>query len=345
MSEKLTEKKTHDHYYVGDYLWRTTDNALFKITNVTLDDREDGSDGISSYDLTCVNHAPVEDVTVYLEMVHDTGSIYTKYRPLKPMKGQHVWNTSIDPVCHDKYRHDYYHDKCENEFIVEDVVEKIGYSSDLEPCKTCHNGECEQCIHGYRPQSEALKDLRNGRKNSETIIILMNLSGHKKQTITLEQFNASYTMLPPDIYEIDKFVIEEIKSIRDNSLGCEESEENIDIEVDNIMNDELEKESIDTDTTVDNSYDRWRKNLKIVNIPKFDLNYFIKCLAYHVNKVTSNYPGEFYGIMVEATENLLRVMKLGTYIHIESTEIIEIPLKEYLNGDWHVVRLVEEENK
>ena len=297
MSKKSTKKKTHDHYYVGEYIWRITDNALFEITNVTLDNREDGSNGISSYDLTCVNHAPVEDVTVYLEMVHDTGSIYTRYTPPKPVKGQHVWNTSIDPVCNDKYRHDYYHDKCENEFIVEDVVEK----------------------------------------KPETIITLMNLSGHKKQTITLEQFNASYTMLPPYYDEIDKFVKSEMKSIRDASLGTDDQSET---EAEAVVNDQIEKEAVDTG--IEDYYEIWKKSLKVVNVPKFDLNYFTKGLAYHVNKVTSNYPGEFYGIMVEATENLLRVMKLGTHIHIESTEIIEIPLKEYLNGDWHIVRLVEE---
>lgn len=305
MSKESIEKKTPDHYLVGDYLWRTTDNALFEITNVTLGMVEDDSN-YSSYDLTCVNHAPVEDVTVYLEMVHDTGSIYTKYRPLKPMKGQHVWNTSIDPVCHDKYRHDYYRNKCENEFIVEDVVEK----------------------------------------NSETIIILMNLSGHKKQTITLEQFNASYTMLPPDIYEIDKFVKEEIKSIRDNSLGYEESEENAEMEVDDVMNDTLETESIDTGTTVDNSYDRWKKSLKVVNVPKFDQEYFQCGLAYHVQK--SGYgDNEFYGIMISVDENTLTVMKPGRKrINLPfATEIVEIPLKEYIDGRWGIVRLVEEENK
>ena len=250
MSQKSTEKKTHDHYHVGEYLWRTTDNALFKITNVTLG-MIDGNDGNSSYDLTCVNHAPVKDVTVYLEMVHEQGSIYTIYQPSKPVKGQHVWNIFIDSVCHDKYRHDYYRNKCENEFIVESVTEKKEDTSDLDPCKKCHNGVCEQCHWGYRPKSEVLAEVSKHRKKPETIITLMNLSGHKVQTITLEQFNASFTMLPPDIYEIDQFVREEIKSIRDNSLGCEESEE----KADNIMNDKLEKESIDTGTTVKNSYD------------------------------------------------------------------------------------------
>ena len=149
-------------------------------------------------------------------------------------------------------------------------------------------------------------------------------------------------MLPPDIYEVDQFVREEIKSIRDNSLGCEESEEKAEKEVDDVMNDKLEKESIDTGTIIDNSYDAWKNNLKVVTVSKFDQTYFQRGLGYHVHKVTSNYPGEFYGIMMEVTEDLLRVMKLGNHINISSSEIVEIPLKEYLNGDWRVVRLVEE---
>ena len=322
MSQKATEKKTDDFYKVGEYLWRTTDNALFKIVriNTTLPVEYD----TATYDLECVNNASVDDETIYVEKVHGHDSIYSIYQPSKPVKGQHVWNMSIDQ-------------EREKEFIVKDVAEKKWDPSDLDPCKKCHNGVCEQCNWGYRPKSEVLAEVAY-RKKPETIITLMNLSGSKKQTITLEQFNDSFTMLPPDIYEIDKFVKEEIKSIRDNSLGCEESEK----EADDVMNNKLEKESIDTGTTVDNSYDTWKNNLKVVNIAKFDQKYFQRGLAYHVNKVTSNYPGEFYGIMVEATENLLRVMKLGTHIHIESTEIIEIPLKEYLNGDWHIVRLVEE---
>lgn len=346
MSQKSTEKKTHDHYHVGEYLWRTTDNALFKITNVALGMIDgDGSD-YSSYDLTCVNHAPVKDVTVYLEMVHEQGSIYTIYQPSKPVKGQHVWNIFIDSVCHDKYRHDYHHDKHENEFIVEDVVEKKEDPSDLDPCKKCHNGVCEQCNWGYRPKSEVLAEVSKHRKKPETIITLMNLSGHKVQTITLEQFNASFTMLPPDIYKIDQFVREEIKSIRDNSLGCEESEEKAEKEVDDVMNDKLEKESIDTGTTVDNSYDTWRNNLKVVNVAKFDQEYFQRGLAYHVQKCGYG-DGEFYGIMFSVDEDTLKVMKLGeAHINYQyNSELVEIPLKEYMDGRWHIVRLVEEVNK
>ena len=38
-------------------------------------------------------------------------------------------------------------------------------------------------------------------------------------------------------------------------------------------------------------------------------------------------------------------MAIGTHINYENdTEIIEIPLKEYMDGLWHIVRLVEEVN-
>ena len=51
----------------------------------------------------------------------------------------------------------------------------------------------------------------------------------------------------------------------------------------------------------------------------------------------------FNGIMVDADESTLKVMKRGTQINY--TEIVEIPLKEYMNGHWHIVRLVKELNK
>ena len=334
MSQKATKKKTHDFYNVGENLWRTTDNALFKI--VQINSTSPVEDESATYDLECVNNAPVDDETVYVEKVHEHDSIYTIYQPSKPVKGQHVWNIFIDPVCHDKCKRN----KCENEFIVEDVVEKIGDSSDLDPCKNCHNGVCEQCHYGYRPKAEVLAEVNKHRAKTETMITLTNLFGHKRQTITLEQFNAEFTMLPPNILEIDKFVKDEIKSIRDNSLGCDESEK----EADNIMNNKLEKESIDTGTTVENSYDIWKKNLKVVTVSKFDQEYFCRGLAYHVQK--RGYGGnEFYGIMVSTSENTLKVMKLGTHINYENdTEIVEIPLKEYMGGLWHIVRLVEEVN-
>jgi hypothetical protein len=50
--------------------------------------------------------------------------------------------------------------------------------------------------------------------------------------------------------------------------------------------------------------------------------------------------------MVSVDENNLKLMKLGTHINYEyDTEIVEIPLKEYMSGLWHIVRLVEEVNK
>ena len=331
-------------YKVGELLWRTTDNALFEITQVDLGMICENSD--NAYTLKCVNHMdvaervvgrePETELHVSIDMVHAKNSIYTPYQPSKPKKGQHVWNKTI--IGRNK------------EFIVEDVKDVPGSCKEI-PCKTCHDGKCEQCRWGYRSEEDIAKELAATYKKPETIYTLVGIDGREQYKVNDSIFADSWSMLPPYYEEIDKFVKSEMKSIKDASLGTDDQSEteagdptiNSDDEAEKVMNERLEAESVATGETIENdSYTRWRDGLKVVNIPKFDLNYFIKGLAYHVNKVTSNYPGEFYGIMVEATENLLRVMKLGTHIHIESTEIIEIPLKEYLNGDWHVIRLVEE---
>lgn len=317
-------------YKVGELLWRTTDNALFEITQVDLGMICENSD--NAYTLKCVNHMdvaehvvgrePETELHVSIDMVHAKNSIYTPYQPSKPKKGQHVWNRTI--IGRNK------------EFIVE-VVKDIPGSCEEIPCKTCHNGKCEQCRWGYRSEEDIAKEISATYKKPETIYTLVGIDGREQYKVNDSLFADSWSMLPPYYEDIDNFVKSEMKSIRDASLGTDDQSET---EAEEVVNDQIEKEAVDTG--IEDYYEIWKKSLKVVNIPKFDLNYFINGLAYHVNKVTSNYPGEFYGLMLEATENLLRVMKLGTHMHIESTEIIEIPLKEYLNGDWHVVRLVEE---
>lgn len=323
--------KSFKSYEVGNLLWRTTDNALFEITQINIEEPF-GNSLTSSYVLKCVNHMdvaervtdhePETELAINMDMVHAKNSIYTPYQPSKPKKGQHVWNKTI--IGRNK------------EFIVEDVKDIPGSCKEI-PCKTCHNGKCEQCQWGYRSEEDIAKEIAATYKKPETIYTMIGIDGREQYKANDCIFADTWSMLPPYYEDIDKFVKSEMKSIKDASLGTDDQSET---EAEAVVNDQIEKEAVDTG--IENYYEIWKNSLKVVNIPKFDLNYFIKGLAYHVNKVTSNYPGEFYGIMVEATENLLRVMKLGTHIHIESTEIIEIPLKEYLNGDWHVVRLVEE---
>jgi hypothetical protein len=127
-----------------------------------------------------------------------------------------------------------------------------------------------------------------------------------------------------------------------NEIPLEKDIEKAEREADDVMNDKLEKESIDTGTTVDNSYEIWKNSLKIVNVPKFDLSYFQTGAAYYVQKHQMGYDG-FNGIMFEVNENTLKVLKRGTQMNFgNDTEIVEIPLKEYLNGRWHIVRLVKE---
>lgn len=134
-------------------------------------------------------------------------------------------------------------------------------------------------------------------------------------------------------------IYEDLKKYEIGSEGNVDSEH----EAESIINEHIEKESIDTSTTIDNSYEIWKKSLKIINVPKFDLSYFQCGAAYCVRKHAMD-DDEFNGIMVGADENTLKILKRGTGINYgNDTEIIEITLKEYMNGRWYIVRLIKEE--
>lgn len=331
--------KDYKSYNVGELLWRTTDNALFEITQIDYGMMCGNENKV--YTLKCVNNMnvatciidrePETELHVKADMVHTKNSIYTPFQPNKPKKGQHVWNKYI--IGRNK------------EFIVE-AVEDISGSYKENPCKTCHNGVCEQCHWGYRSKEDIAKEIGTNCTKPETIYTMVGIDGREQYKANDRNFADTWSMLPPYYDDINEFVKSEMKSIRDTSLGTDDQSETEaeDIDMTKSYGGYVETITEAIENAEKDSYQKWKDSLHIVNVPKFDLKYFTKGSAYNVNKVTANYPGEFHGIMMEATENLLRVMKLGTTsIHIESTEIIEIPLKEYMNGDWHIVRLVEEE--
>ena len=240
------------------------------------------------------------------------------------------------------------------------------------PCNKCFHGKCEQCQWGYRNHDDVMREYKEmWQPNNRYDITVLSLDGKTQFKMNTTVFNNDYTMIPPNISKLIKNILEytydferkkqyenivamveyEMKTLEGgigvidsgfNEIPLEKDVEKTEREVDNVMNDKLEKESIDTGTTVENSYDTWRNNLKVVTVSKFDLNYFQRGLAYHVQKRGYG-DNEFYGIMVSTTENTLKVMKLGTHINYKNdTEIVEIPLKEYMDGLWCIVRLVEE---
>lgn len=200
------------------------------------------------------------------------------------------------------------------------VIDIFPGETPKHPCHSCHNGMCEQCTYGYKSDAQIMSMLGDG--SSDTRYRIVSMDGKRSYDVNNYAIkdDSEFTVYPPHIV----------------GLTSER-------EAEAVMNENLEKEAVDTDVKID-SYEKWKRNLKIVNIPKFDLNYFKRGVGYHVEKHAC-YPGAFDGILMEATENLLKVMKLGNSIHYESTEIIEIPLKEYMNGEWHIVRLVEEEKE
>lgn len=200
------------------------------------------------------------------------------------------------------------------------VIDIFPGETPKHPCHSCHNGMCEQCTYGYKSDAQIMSMLGDG--SSDTRYRIVSMDGKRSYDVNNYAIkdDSEFTVYPPHKVELTS-----------------------EREAEAVMNENLEKESVDTDVKID-SYEKWKKSLKIVNIPKFDLNYFKRGVGYHVEK-RACYPGAFDGILMEATENLLKVMKLGNSIHYESTEIIEIPLKEYMDGKWHIVRLVEEEKE
>lgn len=126
-----------------------------------------------------------------------------------------------------------------------------------------------------------------------------------------------------------------------------ESEEKVDTEheAEVVVNECIRKEAINTDITIDveNSHETRKTPLKIVNAPKFDLEYFQRGFGYHVCEMSSSHRKVFHGVIVEVTEDLLRIMKLESRVHYETAEVIEIPLKAYLSGDWYIDRLEDAE--
>ena len=311
-------------YEVGNLLWRTTDNALFEITQINLDQVDLDGKSISSYVLKCVNNMnvaerfvdsePETEFAVNIDMVHAEGSIYTPYQPSKPKTGQHVWNRYIT--------------EHNNEFIVEAIKDIPGSSRQDIPCKSCHNGVCEQCHWGYRSEEDIAKEIRSTYKKPETIYTMVSIDGREQYRANDDNFDQTWSMLPP-FYEITKHL--ETSPII-----------NSDDEAEKVMNERLDKESVCTGETIeDDSYTRWKNGLKVVNVPKFDLKYFQRGMAYHVQKRGYG-DGEFYGILFEATENLLRFMRIGPQINSDSTEIVDVELKDYMDGMCSLVRMIEE---
>lgn len=310
--------KNNEIYKVGQYLWRKTDNALFQVTCVSLGETYENAPS-GTYALNCVNHMcvrekaerePEQDLLVSIDAVHSKDSIYTPFQPSKAMKGQHVWNLDIIDRC--------------SEFVIEGVEEHPETCSS-KPCLTCHNGKCEQCNWGYRSAASIAEELKSSYKKAETIYTMVSVNGHEKYRCNAEDFPAHWSMLPQMI---------RAEMMNANIKTEDESEE--------VVNKQLEKEATETGVTVENSYEKWKKNLKVISVSKFDHDYFRRGLCYHVQKRGYG-DGEFYGIMVDATEDLLKVLKLGTHIHYETdVEIVEIPLKEYMDGRWSIVRLTEE---
>lgn len=346
-------------YIPGNMLWRSLDNKPFVVKEVIHNRIYVLMDPLNLCPQPQIQYINVSAID---EQACCDDKLFSSSVPEMPMVGQHVWRKGTGT---------HFKVKKINDNFKDNAFDPKG------PCNKCFHGKCEQCQWGYRDPDDVMAEYKEmWQPHNRYDITVLSLDGKTQFKMNTVVFNNDYTMIPPNISKLIKNILEytydferkkqyenivalveyEMKTLGGgigvidsgfNEISLEKDVEKAEREVDNVMNDKLEKESIDTGTTVENSYDTWRNNLKVVNVVKFDQTYFQSGLAYHVQKRGfGDY--EFNGIMVSVDENTLKVLRLGTHISYDyenDTEIVDIPLKEYMDGLWHIVRLAEEENK
>lgn len=308
------------YYNLGEFIWRRNDNALFVVARIMNSKNE------KVYQLICVNGVG-DDTYASCDKIAEDHTIFTPIAPGDLKLNQHIWTKTGG-----------------REYTVSSVFPG---EPPENPCHHCYNGMCEQCTYGYKSEVQIMSMIGDGSNNTKYRIVSMDGKRSYDVDNNALKDDSEFTVYPSKVKLNSILVIRTGWTLEKFKQVCAEDPTiNSDDEAEKIMNERLEAESVDTGETIeDDSYTRWKKGLKVVNLPKYDLNYFQRGLAYHVHKVNNCYPGEFHGIMLEATEGLLKVIKLGNLIHYESTEVVEIPLKEYMNGEWRVVRLIEEEKE
>ena len=346
-------------YVAGNILFRSLDNKLFIVKEVIHNRIYVLMDPLNLCPQPQIQYINVSAID---NQACCDDKLFSSSVPEMPIVGQHVWRKGTGT---------HFKVKKINDNFKDNAFDPKG------PCNKCFHGKCEQCQWGYRDPDDVMVEYKEmWQPYNRYDITVLSLDGKTQFKMNTVVFNNDYTMIPPNISRLTKNILEytydferkkqyenivalveyEMKTLEGgigvidsgfNEIPLEKDVEKAEREVDDVMNDNLEKESIDTGTTVDDSYDTWRNNLKVVNVAKFDQTYFQRGLAYHVQKRGfGDY--EFNGIMVSVDENTLKVLRLGTHISYDyenDTEIVFIPLKEYMDGLWHIVRLVEEENK
>lgn len=318
-------------HIAGDMLWRACDNRLFIVKEVIHDKIYVLIDPLNIHSKSEIQYVNVSAID---EMVNDPIYIDRVDTTKLPWVGQHVWKLNTD-----------------KEFRVEKVVDTWrGKTYDPEgPCNKCFNGKCEQCNWGYRSHDDVMKEYNElYRPENHYNISLLSVDGKQQDCVNLIGYNNLYTPIPPNISELTKKVISyeyecENKTKYEKIVKKVESDmmkEGEDIDMTKSYGGYQETLIKAIEDTEKDSYQKWKESLHVVNVPKFDLEYFIRKKAYYIKR-HQGIQLEADALLMSVSEDELEFFRIegGKKVDFQATELVKVPIKEYLNGTWTIKRL------
>lgn len=316
-------------HIAGDMLWRACDNRLFIVKEVIHDKIYVLIDPLNIHSKTEIQYVNVSAID---EMVNDAIFIDHVDTTKLPWVGQHAWKLNTD-----------------KEFRVEKIVDTwSGRTYDPEgPCNKCFNGKCEQCNWGYRSHDDIMKEYNELYSlENHYRITLLSVDGKQQDCVNLIGYNTLYTPIPPNISELTKKVISyeyeyENKTKYERIVKKVESDMvNEDIDMTKSYGGYQETLTKAIEDAEKDSYQKWKDSLHVVNVPKFDLKYFIRKKAYYIKR-HQGIQLEADALLMSVSEDELEFLRIegGKNLDFQASELVKIPIKEYLNGTWTIKRL------
>jgi hypothetical protein len=322
-------------HIAGDMLWRVRDNTLFIVKEVIHDKIY-----VLMNPLNIDKNADIQFVNVYWIDESNTPLFNNCIDTSKqPAVGTLMWKG----------------DKSLRVISVTDNAPAKPYDP-KGPCNSCFDGKCEQCIYGYRPHDSVMKEYNELYNPRTRYIVHFVCEDNSKRDYTLKQCFEELSLIPYNISELTKKVLSyeysgENKTRYDDIVKKVESDMmkegnvNEDIDMKKSYGGYVKTLTEAIEDTEKDSYQKWKDSLHVVNVPKFDLKYFIRKKAYYIKRHQDGVQLEADALLMSVSEDELEFLRIegGKTVDFQVSELVKIPIKEYLNGIWTIKRLWGEE--
>lgn len=321
-------------HIAGDILWRVCDNALFIVKEVINDKIY-----VLMNPLNIDKNADIQFVNVNCIDEYDTPLFNNCIDTSKPpTDGRRMWKG----------------DRCLRVISVTDNAPSKPYDP-KGPCNSCYNRKCEQCAYGYRSHDSVMKEYNELYNPRTRYIVHFVCEDNSERDYTLKQCFEELSLIPYNISELTKKVLSyeysgENKTLYEDIIKkvesdmMEEGNVNEDIDMKASYGGYVKTLTEAIEDTEKDSYQKWKDSLHVVNVPKFDLKYFIRKKAYYIKR-HQGIQLEADALLMSVSEDELEFLRIegGKIVDFQVSELVKIPIKEYLNGIWTIKRLGGEE--